>query len=141
MKIIRTKGTEYIIRLDRGDRWPNALVEAFAEIKLGGAFFYGVGGVENPEVGYYDLPVQKYMTKKFEGIFEVVSITGNVSELNGTPVVHSHGVFSGPGYSVFGGHFVSGIVAGTLELFVSDVGGTIKRKADPRTGLTILASD
>lgn len=138
MQIIRTEGTEYIIRLDRGDKWPNAFIAGCGEAKIRGAFFYGIGGVEDPEVGYYDLAIQKYMTKKLEGLFEIVSISGNLSELNGAPVVHAHGVFAGPDYSVFGGHFVSGSIGGTLELCVSSAGGAMQRRVDPKTGLNIL---
>jgi predicted DNA-binding protein with PD1-like motif len=141
MQIVQTKNKEYIIRLDRGDKWPADFITACTNAGVRGAFFYGIGGVEDPEVGYYDLVMQKYMTKKFEGLFEIVNITGNLSELNGVPVVHAHGVFAGPDYSVFGGHFVSGAIGGTLELCASDAGGALKRKSDPATGLSILTKE
>ncbi len=137
--VVKNKGS-YIIRLDRGDQWPKSFLEICAEKKIVGGFFYGIGGVQDPEVGYYDLSIQKYMIKKFEGIFEIINVSGNIAQLNDKFVIHAHGVFAGPDYAVFGGHFVSGTIGGTLELFVADAESTIKRQADPKTGLNILTN-
>lgn len=138
MQIIHTERTGHVVRLDRGDKWPDAFCSGCSVAGVRGAFFYGLGAVEDPEVAYYDLDRKKYLTKKFKGKFEIVSIVGNISKLDKSLVVHSHAVFSGPEHSVFGGHFVGGSIGGTLELYVSNISGAMQRKADPKTGLNIL---
>ena len=96
--------------------------------------------VENAEIGYYDLASRSYVFKKEAGPFEVVSLNGNVAELDESPLVHAHAAFSrcDESLATIGGHLKSAQVALTLEVWLSRVSQPLLRAPDPETGLNLI---
>ena len=127
MKLITKNKNEYILRFDRGDRWPGVLLIFAKKNKILGCWFSGFGAFKNPTLGFYDHAKDKYLTKKFEGTFEALSLTGNLSipqrgiapsKVEGL-LVHNHVVLSDRKYKTIGGHLVSAEIGATLEVFLT----------------------
>lgn len=106
--------------------------------KIKSGFFYGLGGMTDPILAYYDLKRRKYLEKKFGGDFEVVGMTGNVALLKGEILIHCHLVLGDRKYRSFAGHLVSAKIAGTLEVHLFKFNNKLKRSYDDKTGLKLL---
>ncbi len=110
----------YIIRLDKGEELIETITKFCDSNKLGFASFNGIGGLKECSLAYFDLNKKEYLTKEFndEGIFELLSINGNVSLKEGKTFVHAHVVLGKKDYSTIGGHLMKGIVNPTCEIFL-----------------------
>ncbi|HLA82211.1 MAG TPA: DUF296 domain-containing protein, partial [Thermoleophilia bacterium] len=69
---------------------------------------------------------------------EVISMVGNVSLLNGEPIVHAHMVLSDEEGRCFGGHLAANTVVFNMEILMTTLSGPpVTRKLDSDTGLTL----
>lgn len=103
--------------------------------------FQAIGAVESVEIGYYDLPSREYVFRSEEGPFEVASMDGNISEMEGEePVVHAHAVLSRCDETLecIGGHLRAATVALTLEVCLWEVTQPLIRLSDDETGLNLI---
>ena|SRR5579864_6017931 len=131
----------YFIVLSRGEELLGTLQRFCDENKVHWGQFQAIGAVENVEIGYYDLASRAYVFHFEEGIFEVASMDGNISEKEGEePVVHAHAVLSRTDetLSCIGGHVRSATVALTLEICLWEVTQPLLRSFDEETGLNLL---
>ena len=119
MKLVGKKDIQYILRFDEGDRWPGELLSFAKKNKIRSGWFSGFGAFKNPTLGFYDSAKDRYLTKKFKGTFEALSITGNLAQAQKGPIVHNHVVLSDKRYKTIGGHLVSAGVGATLEVFLT----------------------
>lgn len=128
----------YFLRLEKGEEVVSSIVQFAAKEKIGSGAFFGLGAINNIELGYYDLKTRKYEKETFEEDMEVGNITGNIASLDGKPFVHTHVTVSGKDLKAFTGHLFFAEVALTLELFVFAASPKIERKMDAQLGLNLL---
>ncbi len=132
-------GFNDIIRLQKGERLSDAIKQFVDENELPGAWLSGLGAAQEVTIGFYDLGKKEYHWQTFEGLREVVSLSGNLaSDENGDMVFHLHGVFSDREFKTIGGHVKDLVAGATLELFVHRTYKPLARKFDPETGLSLL---
>jgi predicted DNA-binding protein with PD1-like motif len=138
------KSRHLVIRLDRGDELPAALVRALDEAEARSAFIQGVGALEAAEVAVYDQASRAYgKTRRVDGGCEVITLSGNVAAMEGATTVRLSAMLSREtdlGLEAFGGQLVWARVF-SLELqatVLDDV--SLTRVADDRTGLPALAA-
>lgn len=129
----------YMVRLDVGEEVMHTLGLFFEQAKLQGAFFSGIGAVKNTTLGYFDLHRRQYSERQFAGDMELLSCTGNLTWVDGGPMIHAHAVISGPDFTAFGGHVFSMEIAVTGEFLVTPTDTALLRAADERTGLNLIA--
>ena len=85
-----------------------------------------------------DRPINLGKTNEIvsKGPFELLSLEGSVVPMDGSPIIHLHGVMGMPDGSVTGGHLFHARVFSTLELFIAGVAGTdLHKQPSPITGL------
>lgn len=132
-------GYNHILRLDKGEQLAPALQQFAKEQQVEGAWLSGLGATTQVTVGFYNLPEQNYQWQTFNGLYEIVSLQGNIARgPDGQPALHLHGVFSDAAYQTIGGHVQDLVVGGTLELFVHRTYKSLGRKPDPQVGLNTL---
>ncbi|MBI5644720.1 DUF296 domain-containing protein [Candidatus Kaiserbacteria bacterium] len=134
-------GTSYIIRLERGEEMISTLSDFLAtEGGARSAIFQGIGALERVKIGYYDLAKKEYYFRKEQGVFEVASMQGNVSVVDGKPFIHAHAVLSrcDESCACIGAHIKEAYVAVTLEVFLTMLEREIGRVHDDVTGLKLL---
>lgn len=126
MKSQRTR-YGWVLRLDPGEEI-GATISAFAAregVRCG--LISGLGAAGELELGYYGRALGEYLRRRFDGEFEILSLTGNLSELDGVPFTHLHVVIAGHDFAAFGGHLFRGVVTVTCEVqLVTDL-GVLKR--------------
>ncbi|MEK9194529.1 MAG: PPC domain-containing DNA-binding protein [Patescibacteria group bacterium] len=137
MKITKQKNSEYVLVFKRGENYPSELIKFLKKKKIRSGFFFGLGALENPEISYYDLKKKRYLSRRFKGIFEVLSLVGNVAVLGKELVIHEHIVLGDRNYRVFGGHLKNAKIGGTLEVFFQKT-KFLERFRNFKTGLNLL---
>ena len=102
------------------------------------AWLSGVGAVSRATIRYYDQSKQTWLDLDLDQRLEVAGLWGNVSLLNGEPIVHIHCVLADETGRCYGGHLGSNTVVFNLEILLTTLSGpAVIRKMDPQTGLTI----
>ena len=128
----------YFVRLLRGEEVIACLTSLAEKEKIQSGFLFGLGAVSNPKLGYYDLNSKEYQSETFEGEFEIVNLTGNISQLDGKPLIHAHMTISDEECRAFGGHLFSAQIHATGEITILDFGLPVSRKLDQEIGLKLL---
>lgn len=126
-----------LFSLPKGAKLPEDLLAACATQGLQGAVVWAIGAVADPTVAYYELSQQRYREVRLEGLWEVVSFLGNVTQKDGEPFVHAHIALSGPTGEMRGGHLVSAEVGVTLEVWAAPV-TLYERHHSPHVGLSLI---
>ena len=128
----------YILRFESGETLIGELKRFLVDRSIPFAFLSGAGGVRRATLRYWDAPSKSYQDRDFEEQFEVLSITGDVSQLKGKPHVHAHALLGRSDFTVLGGHVKEAEVHPTLELWLRTESIAVSRRRDPATGLELL---
>ena len=137
VKLLETGG-RFLVRFDPGETLPEALVELARTQGWRTASLQGLGAVHKVVLAYYDLQVRQYLKFPVEGIVELVSLTGNLSSVDGVPTWHLHAAVADRTGALKGGHLVALEVAITLECWIHPADRTVTRRLDERSGLNLL---
>ncbi|MCB1071707.1 MAG: DNA-binding protein [Chlamydiia bacterium] len=121
-----TKG--YVLKLEPGEEFHETLLAFSTKKRIPSAFFQGIGGLTDVELGYFDLEKNDYDHHHFNGIYELISASGNISDVNGKHFAHTHVVLSDDKCQTFSGHFFKGTVTVTAEVFLFPVDIAMIRK-------------
>jgi predicted DNA-binding protein with PD1-like motif len=98
-----------------------------------------IGAISGAKLGYFHLEANEYRNFTINEDVEVVSCMGNISILNGKPMVHAHMIVSDEAGKCYGGHLMKGCkVSVTIELVIIETETDLTRARDERTGLNLL---
>lgn len=134
----RVFGDTYVVRLQRGEEVLACLRELCEKESISLGTVSAIGAVNHVVVGVYRVDEQKYVANTFDGVMELTSLMGNITEKDGEPYLHLHATFRDLTGKVIGGHLNEAVVSATCELFVRKVEGHVGRRLDPETGLNIF---
>ena len=125
-------------RIDRGEEILTELKKiALAEkIRLGQVS--ALGAVGDFTVGVFHTAEKQYHANRFTGDWEIVSLVGNITQMNGEYYAHLHMSAGGTDGAVVGGHLNSATVSATCELFITVLDGTVERRFSPEIGLNLF---
>ncbi len=98
-----------------------------------------IGAISGAKLGYFDLKANEYRDFFVDENVEVVSCMGNISTLDGKPLVHAHMIVADETGKCYGGHLMQGCkVSVTIELVIMETSMELTRAQDERTGLNLL---
>ena len=131
-------GPAHILKPDHGSDLLKELQKYVLAKNINLAWLSGVGAVSKAVIRYYDQPNKEWLDLVFDKRLEVAGMWGNVSLLNGEPIVHVHIVLADETGRTYGGHLADGTVVFNMEILLTTLTGpAVIRKMDPQTGLTI----
>lgn len=128
----------FILRLLRGEEIVETLTAFAAEEGIRAAEISGIGAFESAVVGFYNLETKEYDRIPVDEETEVLSVLGNLSVTEEGPRVHAHVTLGKRDGSAVGGHLFEGRCGATLEIFVREEAGELRRVPDPDAGLPLL---
>lgn len=131
-------GRRYVVKIEPGENVHESLKRLAVTEWVKGATFHGVGATKDVQIGFYNLEEKKYRFKNYEGIFELVSMNGNIAWAGEEPVVHIHATYSGEDNAVFGGHVSRMVSAITVEVQLIALDVSLTRVLDEVSGLKLL---
>jgi predicted DNA-binding protein with PD1-like motif len=129
---------KYVIRMDRGEELVSSLKRFCSEnnIKLGSVT--GLGATDKVTIGLFIMDEKRFKSKEFTGDFEITSLVGNISTMNGETYIHLHANIGDIEHRVFGGHLASAVISATAEIFVDTIDGEVDRVFDEESGINLL---
>lgn len=137
MKLSSINNFIYIIRLEKGEEFINALTRFCVQKNIKNALFWAIGSVENPTLAHYLVSTKKYTQKTLSGVYEITNLTGNVGLADNKPLVHGHITLSDESMRAFGGHLVNAIISATVELHLLQFETAYEKKLSDEIGLKL----
>lgn len=132
-------GPTYVVRLDAGEKVLETLTALCEREAIGGGYFSGLGSARDAEIGWFDAAAKAYAWTLIPGPCEIVSLSGNITRVDGRPFLHGHIALSGLDLAVRGGHLKEATVAVTCEITLVRFKDDIGRKKDEAAGFSKLA--
>ncbi len=105
-------------------------------IKLG--IIQGLGAADKITIGLFNTKVKSYQSQEFVGDFELASLYGNITVLNGQIYLHLHLNFGDEKYNSFSGHLNQALISSTFEGIIEVINGEVNREYDETVGLNLL---
>jgi len=134
----RKFGSKYVIRLNRGEEVVASLIKFAEEEKVSLANVSGIGAGNYVKFGLFDVAEKQYHSNELKIAFEILSLMGTLSEMNGKPYLHLHiCVGDGEGH-VFGGHLNECMISATCEIVVDVIEGKVDREFSEEVGLNLF---
>ncbi len=134
----RKTDTGYVLRMEKGDEIIGTLARFADEAGIGAGFITGIGAVCDLELGYFDVKKKEYSKKHFDGDYELINLTGNISLVESRGFVHAHVTISDDEFNVHAGHLFSGMISVTGEFVLMTIPAELHRAHDAETGLNLL---
>lgn len=127
----------YLVRLEKGEDIVQSLLSLAKSENIKLASINGLGAVSHAEIGLYRLDEKKYYSNVYQGDFEIASLHGNLSTMDGEEYIHLHIIIADGDQRCFGGHLNKGIISATGEIFIDVLDGEVDRfKGD--NGINLL---
>jgi hypothetical protein len=134
-------GNKYVMRMNKGEEIVETLKE-FCEkedIKLG--WLKGLGAVGKATIGLFETKEKEYHSVDLEGDFEITSLLGNISRMDGEVYLHLHVNLSDEDYNTRGGHLSKAVISATGEFIIEEIAGEVGREFDKEVGLNLYKFD
>ena len=97
-----------------------------------------LGVVNKIDIGVFDTTNKTYHSNQFEGTFEIVSLLGTLTQMNGEPYLHAHMSMGDMQGNMLGGHLTSAVVSATAEIVLHLIPGTVDREFNEKIGLNLF---
>ena len=131
-------GNNIVVRMDRGEDIVEQ-VKVLAEreqIRL--ASVQALGAVNDFTVGVFNTETKVYGSNRFQGPYEIVSLTGTIDTMDGKFYTHLHMSAGNAQGQVFGGHLNRAVISATCEMIVTVIDGQVDRQFSVEIGLNLL---
>ncbi len=137
----RKFGQTIVARIDKDEEIMEQLklISEKEHIKL--ANVNALGALKNFTVGVFDTAEKQFYSNSFEGAYEIVSLTGTVTTMNGSFYAHIHMSAGDKEGKVYGGHMNKAVVSATGEMIINIIEGTVERCFDEDVGLNLMDFD
>lgn len=123
---------------DTGDAVVEGLRRFAEENDLRGAHFTAIGAFRDATLYYFDWETKEYQDIPVHDQVEVLTLTGNVSRMDGKPRIHAHVVLGTREGNARGGHLKEAHVRPTLEVVLTEEPDYLRRHHDEETGLALI---
>ena len=129
----------HVVVLDSGEEAFAALTRFANEAELSAASLTAIGAFERATVGWFDFASRSYRKIEVDEQCEVLSAIGDVAVGDdGKPSLHVHIVLGLADGSTRGGHLLAGTVRPTLEVILTEVPATLRRKKRADLGIALI---
>lgn len=127
----------FILLLNMDEKLPDALIECADAAGIKSASISGLGLLKDPTIAYYDLSKKAFKKNPLKGLYELSSINGNLTQLDGKTTTHLHLNLADKNNKVVGGHFIEGLVGVVAELTITPL-PQINKKHDDKLNLNVM---
>ena len=127
-----------LIRIDKDEEILEKLMEVCDKEHVKLANVNALGAIGDFTIGLFDTSEKKYYSTNYTGDYEIVSLTGSISTMDGKLYNHIHISAGDRENKVFGGHLNRAVVSATCEIFIHIIDGEVDRKFNEEVGLNLL---
>ena len=127
-----------VIRIDSGEPILKTILSILKREKIYAGVITGIGSVSSATLRFFDTRTKTYVDREFTGLFEIVSLTGNISMMDDKAYLHCHACLGDKDYKAIAGHLLEAVVGATCEIVIIQVDVKIGRKFDEKVGLNLF---
>lgn len=128
----------FFIRLDPSEEILESL-EAFAEKEqIALAEISGIGALKELDICVYDTAEKVYHNNHYEEAMELLSLSGTLTQKDGTPYLHLHAAAGMGNGEAVGGHLKRAVISATGEIVLRVIPGKVDRKFSEAVGLNLF---
>lgn len=128
-------------RIDKGEEIVETLKTICEKEDITLAYVNAIGAVGDVTVGVFKTAEKQYYSNSFKGDFEIVSLSGTVTQMNKEHYSHLHMSVGNEKGEVFGGHLNKAVVSATCEMVINIVNGKVSRRFSDEIGLNLFDFD
>lgn len=128
----------FILVLQKGENLFESILRCADAANIQSAILQGLGALDDVTVAYYDLDSKSYHSKTFTGMYELISLNGNLSMAEGKRFIHIHAALGREDFSVIGGHIMDATVGPSVELAITPLDSAIYREYNEEIGLKLM---
>lgn len=125
-------------RIDPGEEILQQLSFIAEKEQISLAHVTGLGAVNDFTTGVFDVQKKEFYPVNTTGSYEIVSLTGTITEKENKPYLHIHMSAGNKAGNVIGGHLNRAVVSATAELVIDIVNGKIGRRFSEEIGLNLF---
>ena len=134
----RRFGDKIVVRIDKGEELCAMLLELAEKEDIRMAGVTGIGASGDVTLGVFNPRIKEYKSVRYEGDYEIASVTGNLSRRDGKPYLHLHAVIGSPAKGeCHAGHLNAAVISATCELVIDVIDGEVGRKFSDEVGLNL----
>ena len=127
-----------VVRIDKGEELCAMLLELAEKEDIRMAGVTGIGASGDVTLGVFNPRIKEYKSVRYEGDYEIASVTGNLSRQDGKPYLHLHAVIGSPAKGeCHAGHLNAAVISATCELVIDVIDGEVGRKFSDDIGLNL----
>lgn len=138
-RIIDNNPATYAVIFETGDEVASGLASFAEKTNLSASHFTAIGGFQNVTLGYFDWNRKEYRRIPIDEQVEVLSLIGDVALDGDKPKVHAHVIVGKSDGTAHGGHLLEAHVRPTLEVFLVESSGKLRKSYDPLSKLDLIA--
>ena len=106
-------GSIVVARIDRGEEVLSALKDIALRENIKLAAVSALGATDDFTVGVFNVQQKQYHANRFQGTYEIVSLTGTVTTKDGEFYAHLHMCAGNEQGQAFGGHLNRAVISAT----------------------------
>lgn len=132
-------GNQYLLRVDKGEEIVESIRRLCEKENIKCGSIHGLGAADRVELGLFRTDTKQFVGHVYEGAYEIASLNGNISRMNGEVYLHLHAVIADVENEARGGHMARARVSATAEIVVTAFDGEAGRKFSDEIGLNLFA--
>jgi predicted DNA-binding protein with PD1-like motif len=133
----RKFGNKYVVRMDRPEEVVSTLKQFCQAQGITLGWIMGIGAVNKVKVGLFETANREYHSSILEGDFEITSLLGNISTMNGEVYLHLHINLADKKHQTYGGHLNEAYISATGEFLIEAIDGNVEREFSEEVGLNL----
>ncbi len=130
-------GHKYIVRMDKTEEVVSVLKKFCQEQGITLGWVKGIGAVNRVQIGLFETLTKQYHSVVLEGDYEITSLLGNISTMNGEIYLHIHINVADKTYKSQGGHLSEAFISATGEFLIEAIEGSVDRAFCDEVGLNL----
>ena len=134
----RRFGKTIYLRLDPGEEILEEVKKLAEKERIDLAQISGIGAVNDFTAGGYNTATKEYHSIRFQGAYEIVSLSGTVTKKDGEVYLHVHMSAGDEDGKVRGGHLNRAVISATGEIILQITEGKVEREFSEEIGLNLF---
>lgn len=134
----RRFGETYVVRLDPGEEILTQIAALAEKEQIRLAEVSGLGALKELCVCVFDVAEKVFYDNSYAEALELLSLSGTITEKDGTPYLHIHAAAGDRTGRAVGGHLKRAVVSATAEIVVRVLEGSVGRRFDEAIGLNLF---